>query len=96
MELERLSIKDGWEIVKDSYTSYGASQIVLRFTNGRGASIISGNGTYGVELAVICFNGHGGWVLDYSTPVTDDVMGWLSESELAAALEQIDSLPPVQ
>ena len=62
------------------------------FDNGYAASIIRGNGTYGeetglYELAVIA-DGR----CCYSTPVTDDVLGHLSEQDVTDALAQIAAL----
>lgn len=63
----------------------------FRFDNGFGASVI--NDGYGkheglYELAVLDSEGH----LTYETPVTDDVLGYLSPDEVGAALDQIASL----
>lgn len=73
-------------------------QVVFRFENGRGASVINGEHTHGTELAVIKFHGegHNDFELDYSTPVTSDVVGWIPGAPaLIALLAQIQALPPV-
>jgi hypothetical protein len=67
------------------------AQWKFKFENGFGASVINDGygaetGTY--ELAVLGPDGH----LDYSTPVTDDVLGWLTEDEVVTALDQIEAL----
>jgi hypothetical protein len=64
------------------------------FENGYTASVLKGRpgafytdgGTY--EIAVIRDGD-----LDYSTPVTNDVLGYLSEEEASKALEDIAALP---
>lgn len=69
----------------------GGVQYVVRFSNNYGASIVNHAGSYGTELAVIVFNGDD-WNITYSTPITDDVLGWLNESELIDALRSISEL----
>lgn len=70
-------------------------QAVFRFANGYGASVInppSGR----VELAVAKFHGegHNDWDFDYSTPVTNDVFGWIEGPEqLIELLTTISELP---
>jgi len=70
-------------------------QGLVRFPNNYGASIIHHSGSYGVELAVIHYdsNNWDDWDIDYSTPITDDVMGWLDEETLGATLLAISTLP---
>ena len=70
----------------------GGSQWKFRFPNGYGASVI--NDGYGAEsglyeLAVLDAEGH----LAYDTPVTDDVLGWLTEEQVAETLDKIAALP---
>ena len=82
---------------KESLTSTGNTQRKYKFSNGYGASVINGAHTYGGpqglwELAVLGADGH----LDFDTPVTDDVLGWLTESEVNTALDEIKELPAVQ
>lgn len=64
------------------------------FDNGHGASVVRFPGTYGFdsglwELAVLDAAGH----LDYTTPITNDVLGHLAEQDVADLLLQIGSLP---
>lgn len=65
-----------------------ATQIIVSFENGYGASIISGPYSYGVELAVLDSEGH----LTYDTPVTDNVLGHLTPETLREALLAIAAL----
>ena len=82
-----------------AYTPYqtresnGGTQERYRFANGYGASVIIG-GPYaygGLELAVIGPDGK----LCYDTPITSDVLGYLSPSEVQPLLAAIAALPAV-
>ena len=73
---------------------YDGWQVLYSFENHYGASIIQHFGSYGSEeglweLAVFC-DGE----LCYNTPITDDVMGQLTEPELNDLLARIKALPP--
>ena len=79
---------DFMQYVIDSGTRDDGQRFMeLSFPNGYGASIILGFGTYGLELAVLQ-NGQ----LTYDTPITSDVLGWLSPSDLPAILISIMAL----
>ena len=69
---------------------------VFNFPNKYGASIIKHRGSYGYEedlfeLAVLAFDS-GKWGLTYNTPLTDDVLGCLSNEEVLETLEKIKNL----
>lgn len=71
----------------------GGKLVRVHFLNGYGASVVQFNGSYGgnddlYEIAVL----HGDR-LCYETPVTDDVLGYLSEDDVTAALADIAALP---
>jgi len=72
---------------------------VYKFPNGYGASVVAGSYFYTdtdnpYELAVVKFDADGeGFEIDYTTPITDDVMGYLNERKLDAILQQIKDLP---
>jgi hypothetical protein len=68
-------------------------QCIVQFTNGYGASIVQGPHTYGgpdglYELAVFGKDGH----ITYETPITNDVIGYLSEIEVSNVLKDIKEL----
>lgn len=66
----------------------------FKFGNGYGASIINNGhgGDQGLyELAVLDANGN----LTYTTPITADVLGYLSPDEVGEALAKIEALPTV-
>jgi len=74
------------------------SQWLFRFDNGYGASVVQGPYTYGgpaglYELGVVEWDGED-YGLTYSTPVTDDVVGYLSAAEVADLLRKIEELAP--
>ena len=73
-----------------------ANGIALKYDypNGYGASVVLHDGSYGnqaglFEVAVTHTRGE----LCYSTPITGDVIGWVSFAEVAQILEQIEGLP---
>ena len=64
------------------------------FDNGYGVSVIKNDFSYGgdsgyYELAVL--NKDGG--LSYSTPVTEDVEGWLTPEMVTNLMSQVQELP---
>ena len=76
----------------------GAVQKLYRFANNYGASVVKGEHTYGGdeglwELAVLKFKTDGDFVLDYSTPITEDVEGHLTDDAVEELLDKIEALP---
>lgn len=72
---------------------------VFKFDNNYGASVVKFSGTYGFgmdlwELAVIEFStcGQDYYDLVYTTPITDDVIGCNTDSEIRNLLQQIKEL----
>jgi len=68
-------------------------QSIVQFPNGYGASIVQGPHTYGgneglYELAVYDKDGQ----ITYDTPITDDVLGYLSEEDVEKILTDIKNL----
>ena len=94
--------------LSETYTDH-REQRIYRFRNGLGASVVRRayvsleypyhqHGSYGYldglwELAVIEWEDADRWHITYDTPVTDDVLGWLSEKEVNATLTRIQALP---
>lgn len=67
---------------------FGGYQTKYRFPNGYGASVINNNASYGLELGVL-YDGE----LDYSTPITSDVVPYIKdEEELDKLLKYIKEL----
>ena len=79
----------------------GDYQLVYRFRNGYGASVVQNGTSYGGdgnfwELAVLRFMGpeDNSWGLCYDTPITDDVVGHLEPAEVVSYLQRVGDLPP--
>lgn len=69
-------------------------QYIFSFANGYGASVVKSSGSYGYEqdlweLAVLDSDGD----LEYGTPITDDVLGYLVDEEVRETLANIRELP---
>lgn len=82
-----------------SIALHGGEAHVYTFPNGWAASVVrhdySHGGDAGLwEIAVGTYDGES-FTLDYSTPITDDVLGWQTDDDLAAVLVQIAALPDV-
>lgn len=74
----------------------GGVQHLAFFPNGYGVSIVKHDYSYGNkdglwEMAVIKGN-ENEWKLTYETPVTDDVLGHLSEDEVNEHVNQVIAL----
>jgi len=68
-------------------------QAIVEYANGYGASIIIDDNSYGglaglYEIAVLGKNGE----IVYNTPITNDVLGYLSEQEVTETLIKIKNL----
>ena len=75
------------------------TQVVYKFENGYGASVVYHEFSYGgdqglKELAVLTFpdNDDERYELCYSTEITDDVLGYLSDEDVADLLVKIEAL----
>lgn len=105
-ELERL-YPDA--VIKDNYFNskydvgyfYGCIRnpigLLITFPNQYGASIIRHSGSYGgrdglIEMGVAIFSGEL-YGLCYDTPITSDVLGYLTMDELFEHLEEVSKLP---
>jgi hypothetical protein len=65
----------------------------MHFDNGYGVSVVSHNYSYGgtrglYEVAVLDSEDN----LTYDTPVTNDVIGYLSEEEVSDVMKQVQEL----
>jgi len=81
----------------------GGTQTVHKFDNGFGASVVRApnvgfwGSTYGYEqglweLAVLQFCSDDEYHLTYSTPITNDVLGHLTDEDVIAVLARIEAL----
>lgn len=94
MKLERIyrqeqisKMKEFKEFITKEELMMGGFHIEFTFPNGYGASIVQHSFSYGLELAVLKY-GH----LYYESPITDDVIGYLTIKELKETLRKIQSL----
>lgn len=80
-----------YEIPKSSMTV--GLQNKYRFPNNYGASLIYAPGSYGLELAVLDFSVNPNGDLIYDTPITNDVLSYLTWEQVADVLIVIKRLP---
>ncbi len=78
---------------KEHPNGMGGVQAIIKFDNGFGASIVKTPYSYGgakglYELAVFGKDGD----ITYDTPITNDVLGYLSEAAVTQTLSKIQSL----
>lgn len=78
--------------------AFDGIQYIFRFDNNYGASVVKFSGTYGYrsdlwELSVIGFDETGVYNVIFDTPITDDVIGHLTDGEVCWYLGRIRDLP---
>lgn len=78
----------------------GGSQVIHKFENDYGASVVQHQYSYGgdealYELAVLAFSGDN-WDLTYDTEITDDVIGYLSDEDVQDLLVRVEKLEKQQ
>jgi hypothetical protein len=83
------------ELKFEQWPDMGGIYCRIQFENGYGASIVKHQYSYGgkdglYELAVIDSEGQ----ITYDTPITNDVIGYLSESDVETHLNEIKNLQP--
>lgn len=71
----------------------GGAHAIVVFPNGYGASIVCNPFSYGgpkglYEIAVL-----DGQSITYDTPITSDVLGYLTEEDVEKTLADIEALP---
>lgn len=84
------------EYLKIDEEYLGGPHKVYKFPNNYGASVIKNPYSYGGkenlwEVGVVFFDGDH-YELTYSTPITGDVLGYLTDEEVENTLEQIKNL----
>lgn len=72
-------------------------QYEFKFENNYGASVIKGIMSYGHEddlweLAVLEYDKHGVYIITYDTPISNDVVGYLTEKDVLELLVKIREL----
>lgn len=91
-----LHFTDRTEFRGTSYEGKTAKQATMDFPNGYGVSVLLGdmwysNGIDTYELAVM-YEGS----ITYNTPVTDNVLGYITATQVSEAMKQIQELEPCQ
>lgn len=93
------AIEEMGGVIETGYThsSVGGKHYLVYFDNHYGASLADNWITQmrcpGFELAVISWGkDHANWDLEYSTPITDDVINGLGEYGLIETLREISEL----
>lgn len=81
-----------FELINDAPFMVGKKSR-MHFDNGYGVSVVSHSYSYGgrdglYEVAVLDKNGE----LTYDTPVTNDVIGYLTEEDVTDVMKQVQSL----
>ncbi|WP_292018419.1 hypothetical protein [Megasphaera sp. UBA4382] len=85
-------MKFGKYLPQVSRSDWGNERYIFQFENGYGASVIRNHLSYGgpegfYELAVLKDG-----KINYRTPITNDVIGWLDKNDVADTLKQIEEL----
>lgn len=91
--MENLVMKGGCMVEKVDMPDLNGYQLLYKFDNGYGASVVKHDFSYGgkddkYEIAVLDQNGE----LCYDTPITSDVIGYLTMSEANKILINISHL----
>ena len=78
---------------EESRSDWGNERYIFKFENGYGAIVIRNHLSYGgpegfYELAVLKDG-----KINYKTPITNDVIGWLDPDEVEELLNKIKALP---
>ena len=87
---------DAYLLSKRFDNELGGIMYRFKFRNNYRASVVKHKYSYGSdkdlwELAVIRFRGDD-WELDYDTPITSDVEGYLTDKKVRALLHRIKDL----
>ena len=77
--------------IKDNPFDY--FQIIFKFMNNYGLSIINTSISHGLEAGVIKFEDNNNWKLDYVNPViNEDTIGYLKKEDLIDLINKVKSL----
>ncbi len=86
MNINTLNIEKNFTVSKRQI--YDGYQLIFMFSNGYGASVVEHKYSEGLEIAVLDSNNK----ITYDTPITNCVLGYLSDEKANAALENISKL----
>jgi len=93
---EPYPVLGAWGSARETIPLVPKYHYIFHFSNGYGASVIKGPGTYGYEedlweLGVLSEQ-DGEWHLCYDTEITDDVEGYLTVDDVKKLLDEIKGL----
>lgn len=85
------------QIFGDPITAPIGGGMTYHFDNGYGVDVAWHPGTYGFneglyEIAIISKDEEGVWSLDYDTPLTDDVLGYLDDKGVIETMKETQGL----
>lgn len=85
-------------VFKPHPIGHGAKHAELEFPNGYGVSVVGGDSVCrlygnGITTFEVAVTHHG--VLCYCTPITNDVMGWLTATEVSEVMVKVEALPAI-
>ena len=88
------TIKDYNQYIIDFNSINNGMQLVFKFDNYYGLSIVCHSFSYGnddalFEVAVIEFESDDTWNLTYDTDITDDVLGEQSKEDVLSLIERV-------
>ena len=99
MRYVRQITEENQKMSKTNYVVSREVSIKYRFPNGYGAYVVNNSNIYGVEevfysIAVLKYHSddNDDHTIDYETPVTNDVIGWVHADDLDKHLAKIESL----
>lgn len=81
------------EVVIIDQKNGNSMQHIYEFANGYGASVIQSKYSYGHEYGLYELAVLKDGELCYDTPITNDVIGYLTADEVAEYLQRIEELP---
>jgi len=91
-EMEEVPVMFGHQPSEGRYIN-GGVQYCFAFDNGYGASVVKHSFSYGHEAGKWELGVLDGENLTNDTPITDDVIGWMSEEDVEETLKKIAELP---
>jgi hypothetical protein len=90
------TVKDYTQYIIDFKSINKGMQLLFRFDNNYGVSLVSNSFSYGnkqekFEIAIIKFNSEDGdnFELTYDTHITNDVLGYQSKEDVISVIEKV-------
>ena len=70
-------------------------QARMNFKNGYGVSVVKFNGSYGFSVDLWEVAVFKGGSITYDTPITNDVIGYQTKTDVTNVMKQVQQLKPV-